>query len=118
MQTISIIFKSFTWSRIWYLLWMEDEIIDWSNLPAYLQCELLPIYMHTVGQNLVGEAPKLCKSNALFQIKVPLAFISGWKGVSSSGKQEFVDKNEKKGNASLKLNQDGDDALKSNCNLK
>lgn len=74
--------------------------------------------MHTVGQNLVGEAPKLCKSNALFQIKVPLAFISGWKGVSSSGKQEFVDKNEKKGNASLKLNQDGDDALKSNCNLK
>lgn len=76
---------------------MEDEIIDWSNLPAYLQCELFPIYMHTVGQNLVGEAPKLCKSNALFQIKVPLAFISGWKGVSSSGKQEFVDKNEKKG---------------------
>ena len=73
MQTISIIFKSFTWSRIWYLLWMEDEIIDWSNLPAYLQCELLPIYMHTVGQNLAGEAPKLCKSNALFQIKVPFS---------------------------------------------
>lgn len=73
MQTMSIIFKSFTWSRIWYLLWMEDEIIDRSNLPAYLQCELLPIYMHTVGQNLVGEAPKLCKSNAPFQIKVPFS---------------------------------------------
>lgn len=118
MQTMSIIFKSFTWSRIWYLLWMEDEIIDRSNLPAYLQCELLPIYMHTVGQNLVGEAPKLCKSNAPFQIKVPFSIYKWLERISSSGKQEFVDKNEKMGNASLKLNQDGDDALKSNCNLK
>lgn len=53
-----------------------------------------------------------------FKSKYPLAFISGWKGVSSSDKQEFVEKNEKMGNASLKLNQDGDDTLKSNCNLK
>lgn len=57
MQTISIIFKSSIWSRIWYLLWLEDKRIDWGNLPAYLQCELLPIYMHIVGQKLVGEVP-------------------------------------------------------------
>ena len=47
-----------------------------------------------------------------FKSKYSLAFINGWKGVSSSDKQEFVDKNEKKGKASLKLNQDGDDAFK------
>lgn len=118
MQTISIIFKSFTWSRIWYLLWMEDEIIDWSNLPAYLQCELFPIYMHTVGQNLVGEAPKLCKSNALFQIKVPFS-IYKWLERSFVIRQAGIcGQKRKKGKASLKLNQDGDDALKSNCNLK
>ena len=57
MQTINIIFKFYIWSRIWYLLWLEDKRIDWGNLLAYLQCELLPIYMHTVGQKLVGEVP-------------------------------------------------------------
>ena len=94
---------------------MEDEIIDRSNLPAYLQCELLPIYMHTVGQNLVGEAPKLCKSNAPFQIKVPFS-IYKWLERSFVIRQAGICG--QMGNVSLKLNQDGDDALKSNCNLK